>query len=163
MKRTYRIDGWRKSPVFVIKDEVKEDICHCTRIAAVIFTMSVIAIVIVMWCRHKDNERTLQTQNEMSKEISEIGINETKKLYELPVAGIERVFSRYIKECRKIICTSRDTPRSYQPLYEQNPDMIGWLKIEDTVIDYPVMQTMEDEKTIIWIMISTENLITMVA
>ena len=23
--------------------------------------------------------------------------------------------------------------------------MIGWLKIDDTVIDYPVMQTMEDE------------------
>ena len=33
----------------------------------------------------------------------------------------------------------------YEELYNQNSDMIGWLKIEDTVIDYPVMQTMEDE------------------
>lgn len=33
----------------------------------------------------------------------------------------------------------------YEELYNQNNDMIGWLKIEDTVIDYPVMQTMEDE------------------
>ena len=24
--------------------------------------------------------------------------------------------------------------------------MIGWLEIDDTVIDYPVMQTMEDEQ-----------------
>ena len=116
----------------------------CTRIAAVIFTMSVIAIVIVMWCRHKDNERTLQTQNEMSKEISEIRANETKKLYELPVAGIERVFRDILRNAEKLSAPAEILPE-YQPLYEQNPDMIGWLKIEDTVIDYPVMQTMEDE------------------
>lgn len=33
----------------------------------------------------------------------------------------------------------------YEALYEQNKDFIGWLKIEDTMIDYPVMQCMEDE------------------
>ncbi|MDD6201531.1 MAG: class B sortase [Lachnospiraceae bacterium] len=34
----------------------------------------------------------------------------------------------------------------YRELYEQNHDLIGWLSIEDTVIDYPVMQTPEDEE-----------------
>lgn len=33
----------------------------------------------------------------------------------------------------------------YQELYEINSDMVGWLKIEDTNINYPVMQT-PDEK-----------------
>ena len=33
----------------------------------------------------------------------------------------------------------------YQSLYEINPNMIGWLRIEDTLIDYPVVQTPEDE------------------
>ena len=33
----------------------------------------------------------------------------------------------------------------YKALYEQNDEFIGWLKIEDTVIDYPVMQCLEDE------------------
>lgn len=33
----------------------------------------------------------------------------------------------------------------YEALYEQNSDIIGWLSIDGTVIDYPVMQTMEDE------------------
>ena len=33
----------------------------------------------------------------------------------------------------------------YAALYEQNSDIIGWLRIEDTVIDYPMMQTMDDE------------------
>lgn len=35
---------------------------------------------------------------------------------------------------------------SYQRLFEANEDMIGWLKIPGTEIDYPVMQTMEDEE-----------------
>lgn len=34
----------------------------------------------------------------------------------------------------------------YQTLYKENPDMVGWLKIPDTNIDYPVMQTMDDEQ-----------------
>ena len=34
----------------------------------------------------------------------------------------------------------------YAELYEQNPDFAGWLRIEDTVIDYPVMFTPEDEE-----------------
>lgn len=29
----------------------------------------------------------------------------------------------------------------YKELHEQNPDMVGWLRIENTKIDYPVMQT----------------------
>ena len=35
---------------------------------------------------------------------------------------------------------------SYQRLFAANEDMIGWLKIPGTEIDYPVMQTMEDEE-----------------
>lgn len=30
---------------------------------------------------------------------------------------------------------------AYQPLYEMNHDTVGWIKIEDTNINYPVMQT----------------------
>lgn len=32
----------------------------------------------------------------------------------------------------------------YQQLYKRNPDMVGWLKIEGTPIDYPVMQHSQD-------------------
>ena len=34
----------------------------------------------------------------------------------------------------------------YAPYYEQNPDMIGWLSIEGTVIDYPVVRTPGDNE-----------------
>ena len=29
-------------------------------------------------------------------------------------------------------------------MYEQNPDLFGWICIEDTVLDYPVMHTPDD-------------------
>lgn len=32
----------------------------------------------------------------------------------------------------------------YRELHDQNPDMVGWLQIENTKINYPVMQTSED-------------------
>lgn len=35
---------------------------------------------------------------------------------------------------------------SYQKFFDENEDMVGWLQIPDTEIDYPVMQTMEDEE-----------------
>lgn len=35
---------------------------------------------------------------------------------------------------------------AYAPYYEQNPDMIGWLSIEGTVIDYPVVRTPGDNE-----------------
>lgn len=35
-------------------------------------------------------------------------------------------------------------------LYEQNPDFAAWVKIDDTVIDFPVMFTPEDEEKYIY-------------
>lgn len=34
--------------------------------------------------------------------------------------------------------------KCYEELHQQNPDMVGWLRIENTKIDYPVMQTSVD-------------------
>lgn len=34
----------------------------------------------------------------------------------------------------------------YSLLYEQNPELVAWIRVPDTVINYPVMQTPEDEE-----------------
>lgn len=39
----------------------------------------------------------------------------------------------------------------YQLLYYVNPDLIGWLHIDDTVIDYPVVQTPEDDEKYLYL------------
>ena len=33
---------------------------------------------------------------------------------------------------------------AYQELYEMNPHMVGWIKIDGTKLDYPVMQTPDE-------------------
>ncbi len=38
-----------------------------------------------------------------------------------------------------------DVLEEYQTLYQKNKKLIGWLKIDDTIIDYPVMQTSDNE------------------
>lgn len=38
-----------------------------------------------------------------------------------------------------------DILEEYQTLYNKNKKLIGWLKIDDTIIDYPVMQTSNNE------------------
>lgn len=40
--------------------------------------------------------------------------------------------------------------KKYARLYKQNNDFIGWIKIEDTDIDYPVMQSMYEEEYYIY-------------
>lgn len=44
--------------------------------------------------------------------------------------------------------TSEDMPDvldEYKTLFEKNKKLIGWLKIDDTIIDYPVMQTADNK------------------
>ncbi len=40
--------------------------------------------------------------------------------------------------------------KKFARLYKQNNDFIGWIKIEDTDIDYPVMQSMYEEEYYIY-------------
>jgi hypothetical protein len=44
-------------------------------------------------------------------------------------------------------CGKQRTPvilAQYQELHERNADMVGWIKIDGTAIDYPVMYTADD-------------------
>ncbi|MCR5033480.1 MAG: class B sortase [Lachnospiraceae bacterium] len=38
-----------------------------------------------------------------------------------------------------------DILKEYQSLYNSNKSLVGWIKIEDTKIDYPVMQTVNND------------------
>ncbi len=40
----------------------------------------------------------------------------------------------------------KEVLEKYKTLYEINPDIVGWISIEGTNVDYPVMQTVYDEE-----------------
>lgn len=51
-----------------------------------------------------------------------------------------REFSAYTE------VNGRRVQKKFANLYEANPDFIGWITIQDTQVDYPVMQYMEDNE-----------------
>lgn len=42
------------------------------------------------------------------------------------------------------IAEALEAMAKYQALYEQNEDFVGWIKIENTLISYPVMQSIDN-------------------
>lgn len=65
----------------------------------------------------------------------------------LSVAGVAAALADLHKDSpvRKEKSKAPEILPKYKELYEINSDLAGWLAIDDTIIDYPVMQTMEDE------------------
>ncbi len=55
-----------------------------------------------------------------------------------------------IEEIKYIDFDGTLVQKKYARLYRQNNDFIGWIKIEDTDIDYPVMQSMYEEEYYIY-------------
>lgn len=102
-------------------------ICFCVCVLAVV--LALIGIAQYMWRRYQDRQ-TLEEQQKAWEEEKEN--KETEPISGSVSSDEEPVTYEILPE--------------YQALYEQNDDMIGWLSIEDTNIDYPVMQTPEDEE-----------------
>lgn len=46
-----------------------------------------------------------------------------------------------LKKEDESVSVAENVLQEYQSLYEENSDIVGWLKIEDTAINYPIMQT----------------------
>lgn len=42
------------------------------------------------------------------------------------------------------VSTEAQILSQYRELHEQNPDMVGWIRISGTIVDYPVMYTQDD-------------------
>ena len=64
-----------------------------------------------------------------------------ERAHELPVQEVSPVI-HYTEEGDRVIPEVLD---EYKNLYNSNKRLIGWLKIDDTRIDYPVMQTTNNE------------------
>ena len=122
-KKARRREEWRCRLYFL---------CLCT------FTACVMACVCIgiKWYRQSQVNKALQAE----KKATVLNSSQTGSETEPEKIQIEpeQVKSPQILE-------------EYRNLYEQNNDFIGWLSIEDTIIDYPVMQTPEDENQYLYL------------
>ena len=95
------------------------------RFFAIIFVVSAICLIIIGLSGIKD-DRTLKKQQLALQE-------EMQMVTEMEETNVPESDSEPVMLAE------------YKVLYDQNKDLVGWLRIEDTVIDYSVMQCLEDE------------------
>lgn len=111
------------------------------RIALCIFIVAVLGIVVLVI---RDLVHTKEQQEQMEELRAEVA--EDLGTVEAVDQANEEVEAT---EEPTIEPTTEPTPEPvYNPyvnLFEENEDMIAWIQIDDTKIDLPVVQTMEDE------------------
>ena len=95
-------------------------------ILCALFIISCVGCIVVLYRNLKNEYAFKQQQKMLMEQIDNDYINEKQQQEEQDTEQ-----EMMLKE--------------YQNLYEQNNDFIGWLYIEGTDINYPVMQTPKDE------------------
>ena len=81
-------------------------------------------------------------------QVSAKSAQEFEELAALKKAGIENAAAGPKKIKINLTKDDTETPDilpEYEMLYNKNKKLIGWIKIDDTIIDYPVMQTVDNE------------------
>lgn len=92
-----------------------------------------------------DNRKIKEQQIIMIKQ-KEDGKQENEKEIVLPMIGSAEVLNNINFNMEILMELSEATIlQEYQSLYEENMDLIGWLMVPDTNINYPVMQTPGNE------------------
>ena len=100
----------------------------------------------------------LEHSGELTIEHSHAHVNENKSsvtnepvvsVEELPIEEkntepVEEVLEE-VSSNEEVVEEPVPVENPYKDYYLQNTDMVGWLKIEDTIVDYPVMWTPGDE------------------
>lgn len=104
-------------------------------ISAVVCGGSFLALLIVSGIRFMDIQRLRHQNTELSE----------KRVQAMYDAGEKAVIKIPVKDENGNLISEKQVQGIYSTLYNENSDMIGWLSIDDTNIDYPVMQTKEDE------------------
>lgn len=113
-----------------------------TCILLLMFCISASSLVYIKYNKYQE-QKAFEELEEMRKQALEKQrqIEEQKKLEEQKKQEEQVVEEPQVEE--EIVEELVILPE-YEELYEENSDLYGWIKIEDTVIDYPVMYTPEE-------------------
>lgn len=141
MRRVASVTRFRK------KRQIQNRYGRIELIAGIVLALCIVAIVVTAISRMKADYRYQTLEAEIRQTKEENISQNIEKEFKMPTAGIASVFQEIFDDAQyeNNVAAEIVMLPEYKALYEQNSDIIGWLCIDDTVIDYPVMQTMEDE------------------
>lgn len=110
-----------KQEIYLQEKKRKQTVMICSLVA--MFCIGYVIFYYYLYERNSSEYEYLASlKEETIEEDSEVHINYTKE------------------EKKELVLLEK-----YKKLYSQNKSLIGWLKIDDTNIDYPVMQTVNNE------------------
>lgn len=102
--------------------------------AAIVAVVVLILVLCLSMCSSEEPEESVVSEDvseEMSEEVSEEVSEE-----------ISEEISEEVSEEESLAPTEDELKlQEIAPLYSENPDMCAWMKIDGTVVDYPVMYT----------------------
>ena len=111
-----------------------------TGILYFILVISVIGLAVtlgILFNWYLNKVHTQKQFDELKELITDRTIDDDDRINELKLKTIKRTGTEENVERRH---------SEYDKLYERNKDFIGWIKVPDTNIDYPVVQCKEDEE-----------------
>ena len=119
---------------------MNKKIIKVVNLLLVLVCITSLAYIIVHKYNLKQEENYLEQLAEKTEQVKDIVLSEEIKEKingELQNPASDKIIVENIatEEVQNTILAK------YESLYRQNSDMIGWIKIEDTNINYPVMQT----------------------
>lgn len=119
---------------------MNKKIIKVVNLLLVLVCITSLAYIIVHKYNLKQEENYLEQLAEKTEQVTDIVLSEEIKEKingELQNPASDKIIVENIatEEVQNTILAK------YESLYRQNSDMIGWIKIEDTNINYPVMQT----------------------
>lgn len=110
-----------KQEIYLQEKKRKRTVMICSLVA--VFCIGYVIFYYYLYERNSSEyEHLASLKEETIEEDTEVHINYTKE------------------EKKELVLLEK-----YKKLYSQNKSLIGWLKIDDTNIDYPVMQTTDNE------------------
>ncbi len=78
-------------------------------------------------------------------ELKDLFVEENDDI-DYEVVEEEIIVNDEVKKTEFVYINGVKVQKKFAKIYEENNDFVGWLKIDGTKIDYPVMQTLSDEE-----------------
>ena len=110
----------------------------------VLLFIASVSVIILIYCMIRLTIYSLNSYK-ANKEIDELK-QQTSTVSAIPSAAFDNSVVPSADAQESAMSSKSSSGSKYMSLLEQNSDFAGWIKIEGTKIDYPVMQTVSDEE-----------------
>jgi sortase B len=110
----------------------------------VLLMIGLMAIASILWKQHTERAAFAQMAAAVQEMEETVPVAETTLPPEIPVTTAATESAPTVETTQATEPEPTDPLPQYQELFAENPDMAGWLRIDGTAIDYPVMHTPKD-------------------